>query len=141
MQPLEARFLPFRGLGRFMATSKLSRLECRVKPLRENNTSLLALYDAFFTSSEIELFDLTADVIEKATDLRASLNFKTPDSLHLATKTYLDVPKSPLRFSDFRIFPLNEIGCMFRRPQVRLGFVFGPSRWDSISCCGVAFPG
>ena len=85
MQPLEARFLPFRGLGRFMATSKLSRLECRVKPLRENNTSLLALYDAFFTSSEIELFDLTADVIEMATDLRASLNFKTPDSLHLAT--------------------------------------------------------
>jgi hypothetical protein len=33
--PLEARLLPYRGIGRFLLTSQLTRLECRVKPLRE----------------------------------------------------------------------------------------------------------
>jgi len=83
--PLEARLLPLRGSGRFLLTSRLSRLECRVKPLRANDAGLTALYDAFFAGAEVELLDLTADVVEKATDLRARLNVKTPDALHLAS--------------------------------------------------------
>ena len=34
--------------GRLLA-SRLSRLECRVKPLRTGDTAMLATYDAFFT--------------------------------------------------------------------------------------------
>ena len=83
--PLEARLLPLRGTGRFILTSRLTRLECRVKPLRAGDTILLGLFDSFFASAEMELADLTAAVIEKATDLRATFNFKTPDSLHLAS--------------------------------------------------------
>ena len=83
--PLEARLLPLRGTGRFMLTSRLTLLECRVKPLRVNDAALLALYDAFFAGSEVEILEITAAVVEKATEVRASLNVKTPDAIHLAT--------------------------------------------------------
>ncbi|GDX11277.1 hypothetical protein LBMAG57_30490 [Verrucomicrobiota bacterium] len=62
----------------------LTRLECRVLPLREGRTSLLADYDAFFTSLHGGLLGLDAAVFEKAAALRASLNLRTPDALHLA---------------------------------------------------------
>ena len=64
--------------------SLLTRLECRVLPLREGRTALLADYDAFFTSLHGGLLSLDAAVFEKAAALRASLNLRTPDALHLA---------------------------------------------------------
>jgi predicted nucleic acid-binding protein len=66
-------------------TSRLSRLECRVKPLRDADTKLLADYEAFFTARRLVTAELHADVIEQATELRAKYGFKTPDALHLAT--------------------------------------------------------
>ena len=83
--PLEARLLPPRGTGRFLLTSRLTRLECRVKPLRAGDVALLARYDAFFSGSEVQLLELTGPVVEKATEIRALLNLKTPDALHLAS--------------------------------------------------------
>src|SRR5947208_11372151 len=74
--PLEARLLPLRGTGRFLLTSQLSRLECRTKPLRGGDRSLLALYDAFFASAEVEVLPLSVAVVDKATELRAMLNVK-----------------------------------------------------------------
>jgi predicted nucleic acid-binding protein len=70
--------------GRLL-TSRLSRLECRVKPLRAGDQELLATYDAFFTRARLVIVDVTTTVIDKATDLRARYRFKTPDALHLAT--------------------------------------------------------
>jgi predicted nucleic acid-binding protein len=83
--PLEARLLPFRGTMGFLQTSRLSWLECHVKPLRTNDAKLLSLYDAFYGSAEVEILELTRAVVEKATHLRAAFNFKTPDALHLAS--------------------------------------------------------
>jgi predicted nucleic acid-binding protein len=83
--PLEARLLPHRGAVGFLHTSRLSWLECRVKPLRACDTKLLALYDAFFSSPEVEVREISRTVVEKATELRAALNVKTPDALHLAS--------------------------------------------------------
>ena len=83
--PLEAKLLPLRGIGRFILTSQLSRLECRTKPLRAGDTPLLALYDSFFAGIEVEVVALSTAVVDKATELRALLNVKTPDALHLAT--------------------------------------------------------
>lgn len=83
--PLMARLLPFRGMTRFLCTSRLSRLECRVKPLRAGDNTLLARYDAFFSAVEVAVLDVTAAVLDTATDLRAALNLKTPDAIHLAT--------------------------------------------------------
>jgi predicted nucleic acid-binding protein len=55
-----------------------------VLPVRNHDTALLALYDAFFAGFEVEVAELTAAVVEKATFLRAALDVKTPDALHLA---------------------------------------------------------
>lgn len=71
--------------GAMLVTSRLSRLECRIKPLREASTDLLARYEAFFTAQRFRLVEISPAVIEAATDLRARYGFKTPDAIHLAT--------------------------------------------------------
>lgn len=68
-----------------LVTSRLARLECRTKPLREANAALLARYETFFGAQRFRLVDVSPMVIERATDLRVKHGFKTPDALHLAT--------------------------------------------------------
>jgi predicted nucleic acid-binding protein len=81
-----ARLLPYRSDPQScIVTSRLSRLECRVQPLRNADDRLLTEYDAFFSRERLILSTVTADIIERATDLRARYNFKTPDAIHLAT--------------------------------------------------------
>ncbi|MBS1786132.1 MAG: type II toxin-antitoxin system VapC family toxin [Acidobacteria bacterium] len=65
-------------------TSELSRLECRVKPIQLVDLILLQDFDDYFANTIAEIVPLTRDVIDKATEIRAQFNFKTPDSLHLA---------------------------------------------------------
>lgn len=65
--------------------SELSLLECRVKPLRENNEELLGHYQQFFCAKDLLLIPLTAPIIEKATQLRAFFNLRTPDALQAAS--------------------------------------------------------
>lgn len=107
--PLETRLLPFRGTTGFLYTSRLSWLECRVKPLRANDTKLLGLYDAFFASAEVEVLELTREVVEKATVLRATLNVKTPDALHLGAavlsgaKVFLTGDKALVRCKEIAV--------------------------------------
>lgn len=64
--------------------SSLTRLECRVKPLREGNDELLKDYDDFFQGVLAELVVLSHEVMERATEIRARHGFKTPDAIHLA---------------------------------------------------------
>jgi predicted nucleic acid-binding protein len=81
-----ARIMQAEGtVGGIVITSRLSRLECRVKPLREANAGLLAKYDEFFTRSLVRVAEVTAPVIERATDLRARYGLRTPDAIHLVT--------------------------------------------------------
>ncbi|MEP7343464.1 MAG: PIN domain-containing protein [Acidobacteriota bacterium] len=65
-------------------TSELARLECRVKPMRDGNLILLRDFDDYFANTIVDLVPLTRDAVDKATEIRAQFNFKTPDSLHLA---------------------------------------------------------
>ena len=64
--------------------SALTRLECRVWPIREDDAELLALFDRFFASRDLRRARLTVAVFDLATDLRARYGVKTPDALHLA---------------------------------------------------------
>jgi predicted nucleic acid-binding protein len=64
--------------------SDLTRMECRVKPLREGNTALLHEYDAYFAEAVEEIVGLSRAVIDRATDIRARYEFRTPDAIHLA---------------------------------------------------------
>jgi predicted nucleic acid-binding protein len=64
--------------------SDLTRMECRVKPLREGNTALLHDYDDYFAEVVAEIVVLSHAVIDRATDIRARYGFRTPDAIHLA---------------------------------------------------------
>lgn len=70
--------------GLILVTSELTRLECRVNPLRDGDTVLLQDFDEYFASTIAEIASLTRNVIDRATEIRAQFNFKTPDSIHLA---------------------------------------------------------
>ena len=70
---------------RAFATSRLSRLECRCKPLHDNQEHLLRQYEIFFSGREVDVREIDAAVVEKATDLRAKVGLKTPDAIHAAT--------------------------------------------------------
>ena len=65
-------------------SSDLTRLECRVKPIRDGNIALLKDYDEYFGNNVSELVPLTRDVMDRATKIRADYRFKTPDAIHLA---------------------------------------------------------
>ncbi len=66
------------------AVSDLTRLECRVKPIRLGDASLLADYDAFFDAPDLLKFALPGSVFERATGIRAQYGFRLADSLNLA---------------------------------------------------------
>ncbi|MCS6918217.1 MAG: PIN domain-containing protein [Fimbriimonadales bacterium] len=62
----------------------LTRLECRILPLRQRNVGLLADFDLFFTSYVNQIIPLSSDVIDKATEIRAYHRYNLADSIHLA---------------------------------------------------------
>jgi uncharacterized protein len=70
--------------GLVLITSELTRLECRVKPVRNGDSALLQDFDDYFANTIAEVVPLTRDVIDRATEIRAQFNFKTPDSIQLA---------------------------------------------------------
>jgi len=64
--------------------SDLTRMQCRVLPLRRQDMQLLARYDAFFGLPDSGHVAMDAVVFELATELRARHDLKTPDALHQA---------------------------------------------------------
>jgi predicted nucleic acid-binding protein len=68
-----------------LITSRLSLLECRPKPLRDGDQKTLTRFDDFFSGDNLVLFDISSDVVDQATDLRAKYNFRSADAIHLAT--------------------------------------------------------
>ncbi len=66
-----------------LVTSRLSHLECRSRPMRDQDATLLGRYEAVLGKARV--IDVTAAVIERATELRARYGFRAPDAIHLAT--------------------------------------------------------
>ncbi len=60
----------------------LVRMECLVKPLRDNDMPILREYERYFT--DISFLPLTTAVFDRAAELRAHHNLRTPDAIHLA---------------------------------------------------------
>ncbi|MDP3512679.1 MAG: type II toxin-antitoxin system VapC family toxin [Sulfuritalea sp.] len=67
------------------AVSRLSWLECRVGPMRTNDSATLALFDGFFARPDLVWVDLTREVIELAAAIRVRTGLKTPDALQAAS--------------------------------------------------------
>lgn len=83
--PLVARLTSSLGVPGSLVTSRLSRMECRSRPLRAGDAATLVQFDVFFAGVELVLIEVTAAVVERATELRAKYDLKTPDALHYAT--------------------------------------------------------
>ena len=77
------------------AVSRLSMLECLVKPLREQNNPDVERYRAFFFSTGLQIIEINALVIEKATLLRARHSLRTPDAIQTASALSI---KGPVTF-------------------------------------------
>jgi predicted nucleic acid-binding protein len=67
-----------------MMVSDLTRVECRVKRIATGQAILLAEYDTFFTSTDVQVVSLTGAVCDRATLIRAQYRYKLADSLNLA---------------------------------------------------------
>jgi predicted nucleic acid-binding protein len=76
-----------------IAVSELSRLECRVRPLRERQRAVAAAYDRFFAAEGLEVVPLSPAVIDRATVLRARHGLRTPDALQAACCLALPGPR------------------------------------------------
>jgi predicted nucleic acid-binding protein len=70
--------------GLRIAVSRLTWLECRVAPLRRGDSAVLAQYDAFFGHPDLIWSELTRNVVELATAIRAHHGLRTPDALQAA---------------------------------------------------------
>jgi predicted nucleic acid-binding protein len=92
------------------AVSMLSLLECTVKPMRDGNQDILARYRRFFTRPDLRKVLLSVPVLERATELRAHLNLKTPDALQAACA---------LSITGKTVFLTNDI-CFERVPGLRV---------------------
>jgi predicted nucleic acid-binding protein len=70
--------------GTIQVCSDLTRLECRVKPIRDGEDALLSAFDRYMREIVTEVLPLSSQVIDQATLLRARYGFRTPDAIHLA---------------------------------------------------------
>jgi predicted nucleic acid-binding protein len=67
-----------------LVASDLTRMECRVRPLRERDAALVAAYDRFFEGTEVALEPVPREAWDRAAEVRARSGLKTPDALHVA---------------------------------------------------------
>ena len=93
--------------GDQIAVSDLSRLECRIKPVRTGDAASLTQFDAFFARPDVQRVPLSTAVYDRATLLRATYNFKLGDSLHLAAA--IEAGCDLLLTNDHRLSKCTEI--------------------------------
>ena len=83
MQPL---WLAAQSGNFSLIDSELLILETLVKPIQNQDRILEATFRQILTASrELQLVPITANVLERATQLRATFGIKTPDAIHAAT--------------------------------------------------------
>ena len=67
-------------------TSTLTLLEVLVLPIRLKRQDLVDQYEIILTQSDsIDIIDLNTEISRLAANIRADYNYKTPDSIQLAT--------------------------------------------------------
>lgn len=96
-----------------VAMSRLSWLECRVGPLRREDSPTLQRYDAFFAHEDVIWIELTRDVVEIATIVRAEYGLRTPDALQAASCFQLGAEGLLVTGDrDFRAVPGLRVGVI-----------------------------
>jgi predicted nucleic acid-binding protein len=68
-----------------VVSSELTLLEVLVKPLRDGNHALVALFRHFLlTTAGLDCIPINRTTLESAAALRAGYSLKTPDAIHAA---------------------------------------------------------
>ena len=95
--------------------SDLVRLECWVKPLADENESLLRDFEAFFALPEVTCVGLTALVCRRVASVRAKWRYRTPDALHLAAA--IEAGCDRFATADKRLASFDEIPVVVVTPR------------------------
>jgi predicted nucleic acid-binding protein len=102
--------------GGSFSVSRLSLLECLVKPVRERNMPLIARYRSFFSASDLTIVEIDPRVIDRALTLRAGSGLRTPDSIQAASALTLTGPH--LFVTGDRAFSkVPELNCHIIQPD------------------------
>ncbi len=105
------------SVGQFtVVTSELTLLEVLVKPLKVGDTAIAETFRTVLRHSpDVQMLPITQTVLEKAANLRATLDLKTPDAIHAATALlngcvlFVTNDSTFRRLSDLTVTLLSEI--------------------------------
>ena len=68
-----------------LLASRVSRIEVLVLPLRLKDAERANRFETFFRSREVELADVSNEIVERALDIRVRTRLKLVDAIHVAT--------------------------------------------------------
>jgi uncharacterized protein len=68
-----------------IVVNELSRMECLIIPVRNNDAALISDFENFFQTQAAEIITLARPIFDRAIQIRAHTRFKAPDALHLAS--------------------------------------------------------
>ncbi|MBU4173591.1 MAG: type II toxin-antitoxin system VapC family toxin [Actinobacteria bacterium] len=95
--------------------STVTLMEVLVKPLRENNAELAALYEVMLKGMpNLSMNSVSVPIALKAAEIRAKYNFKTPDSILLATtaenggEAFITNEPKLVKFEDLDVLILKD---------------------------------
>ena len=116
--PAAGRLLHAAEAGRCrVVSSVLARMEVMVVPKRHRQEELCRLYRDFFESfPNLSVEPVGPEVAEIAADLRATLQIRTPDALHLATaihagaEAFVSEDRRLRGIAGIRVVGLREVG-------------------------------
>jgi predicted nucleic acid-binding protein len=96
------------------SVSRLSLLECLVKPVRERNAPIIERYRSFFTSRDLSIVEIGPEVIDCALLLQAGTGLRTPDAIQAASA--LTLPDPPVFVTGDRAFSkVPDLNCRIIR--------------------------
>ena len=78
--------------GSWFSVSRLSLLECLVKPVRERSAPIIERYQSFFSANDLTIVEINSQVIDRALMLRADTGLRTPDAIQAASALTLTEP-------------------------------------------------
>lgn len=104
-----------------LISSTLTLIEVLVQPIRKQRYDLFEKYEQILThSGSISLFSLDALTAGKAAEIRAKYNFKTPDSIQLATALNFSADlfltnDKQLEINEITSITLEDMNKMYRK--------------------------
>ena len=96
IEPYLSKLLPIfeaAKIGRIsLGTSELSLIECLVAPIRKRDLDLEERFRSVLCRSrELQTIPISTTILERAIRIRADHGLKTPDAIHAATASVLNV--------------------------------------------------